>query len=358
MKSLVARITIPWERGEKRQIAVNLKPGITALTGPSGGGKSSFARCLLGLEAPLSGRISLNNSTLYDADQRINIPVKRRKFAAVTQRPALFPGMSVRQNIAFGATMRQPGLGDLIRALELGPILESKARHLSGGQAARTAIARSLASLPDFLVLDEPTAGLDRRRRVRLIHLLRSVLADWKIPVLYITHHTDEILSLAEQVMLMDDGKLISSAPPEEFFRQQESYDHLGTDDAGVVITGHVAAKSDNLLEVKAAEGVRLLISDHGETTGSRLALRILEADVALAKQRVNDISVLNQLPGRVSEIRNMRGDVSVEIALGSAPDSPRLRARVTKTSARALGLVIGTRVWALIKAVAIRTYD
>ncbi len=358
MKSMIANITMNWLQEETRQIAVNLKPGITVLTGPSGGGKTSFARALLGLDTPISGHISHNSQQIYKSDDAIDMPVAERNFAAVSQQPALFPTMTVRQNIMFGARMEKQALRELIKALELDDLMDSRAQHLSGGQAARVAIARSLASMPAFMVLDEPTAGLDRHRRGRFIHLLRKVLANWNIPVLYITHHTDEILSLADHVLLMDDGKLISQGALEAFFQQPEAFKHLGIDDAGVVVSGRVRDSSDDLIEVEIGEGVRMLLSNHGEAVGDRLRLRVLEADIAIARKRIDNISVLNQLPGRITDMTDIRGNISVEMTLGSADDSPRLRARVTKNSTVRLKLEPGMKVWALIKAVAIRTYD
>ena len=190
--------------------------GITALFGVSGAGKTSLINAISGLTQPQRGQIQLNDRLLYDAASGINLPPEKRRIGYVFQDARLFPHYRVRGNLQYGmAAAMKPQFDALVALLGLEALLQRYPASLSGGEKQRVAIGRALLTAPDILLMDEPLASLDLPRKRELMPYLQKLAKQVDIPVLYVSHSLDEILQLAETVLVLDHGKVKAFGPLE-----------------------------------------------------------------------------------------------------------------------------------------------
>lgn len=188
-----------------------LAPGITALFGPSGSGKTTTLDAIAGLRRPASGRIVIGERTLFDSARRVDLRPHERHVGYVPQDTALFPHMNVRRNVLYGRRHGQKlELDVVVRMLEVGELLERRVGDLSGGERQRVALARALMSAPDLLLLDEPLAAVDVERRRRILPYLVRVRDELRVPVIYVSHDRAEVDQLADRVVILDNGRVVS----------------------------------------------------------------------------------------------------------------------------------------------------
>jgi molybdate transport system ATP-binding protein len=190
-----------------------LPPGLTVLFGPSGAGKTRLLRLIAGLDQPAEGRITHDGRTFVDRSTRTTLPVHQRRIGMVFQEPYLLPHRTVEANVALtadGQTRhdRRAAAGHWLERAGAAPFARRRPHELSGGQRQRVALARALAGKPQLLLLDEPFTALDLERRRRLRRLVRSLVDEILIPTLFVTHDVDELTTLADQVLLADQGTI------------------------------------------------------------------------------------------------------------------------------------------------------
>jgi molybdate transport system permease protein len=217
-------------RFEKRLASFTLAPDFScedeplAILGPSGAGKSMTLRCIAGLEQPERGSIILNGRTLFDAEKRISVPTRQRGAGLLFQNYALFPHLTVSENVVFGlqdasprerASRAQRQIADV----HLGGLERRLPRELSGGEQQRVALARALATEPQALLLDEPLSALDTYLRSAIEQQLIVTLAKFRRPALYVTHNIEEAYRIASKLVVLSKGKVVASGPREEVFR-------------------------------------------------------------------------------------------------------------------------------------------
>lgn len=185
---------------------------VTALSGPSGSGKSSIVAAIAGLYRPARGRIAVNGDTLFDSERGINVLVNNRGVRVVFQESRLFPHFTVAQNLMFGRWLagkqRDRQFDEVVSLLGLAPLLARRPRKLSGGERQRVAIGRALLAEPKALLLDEPLASLDAGRKNEIIPYLARLVANARIPVLYVSHARDEIERMAQTIVKIDSGRV------------------------------------------------------------------------------------------------------------------------------------------------------
>jgi molybdate transport system ATP-binding protein len=192
-------------------VHVELDQPITALFGPSGAGKTTILDAIAGLRTPSAGSIVINREVLFDAARRIDVPTHRRHIGYVAQEVALFPHMSVRRNMLYGRRDGQKlSLDAVADMLEIAPLLDRAVPQLSGGERQRVALARALMSAPALLLLDEPLAAVDVERRRRILPYLERVRDDLRVPVVYVTHDPGEVRQLADEVVVMENGRVVA----------------------------------------------------------------------------------------------------------------------------------------------------
>jgi molybdate transport system ATP-binding protein len=200
--------------GFRLEAAFQSDAAVTALLGPSGSGKTSVLSMIAGLRRPDRGRIVLEDTVLFDSAKGINLPPQRRRIGYVLQDPLLFPHLSVRRNLLYGwrrrpADARAVALERVVAVLELEDVLDRLPHTLSGGQRQRTALGRALLCGPRLLLLDEPLAALDESLRGRILEYVERVLAEWRLPALYVTHYPVEVRRLAQRVVRLEAGRVV-----------------------------------------------------------------------------------------------------------------------------------------------------
>jgi molybdate transport system ATP-binding protein len=217
-------VRVRMSNGFALDVAFDVPPGVTVLFGPSGAGKSTTLAAIAGLVRPSSGRIALGDQVWFDSTAKIHVAVHRRHVAYVFQSLALFPHMTAVQNVEYGMdrTLAPAARADravaLLDRLRVPHLASRKPSTFSGGEAQRVALARALATSPRVILLDEPFSALDRDLRSELIADLRESIRELHVPVLFVTHHRQEVRALGDRVVLLDHGKVDRIVKVEELF--------------------------------------------------------------------------------------------------------------------------------------------
>ena len=332
------------------------QPGLTALFGRSGSGKTSLINLLAGLERPDQGRIAVGGHVLFDSESGIDVATERRRLGYVFQEARLFPHMSVTSNLTYGmrltpASEHHHDFDQIVDLLDLRPLLERRPGFLSGGEKQRVAIGRALLASPRLLLMDEPLASLDAPRKNEILPFIERLRDELKLPIVYVSHHMEEVIRLADTLVVLSDGKVVATGGIEDIMNRLDLHPLTGRHEAGAVITASVAGQDEpfGLTELSFA-GNRLLVPRLDLPEGSTLRVRVRARDVSLSLKAPTGISILNVFKGVIREINADEGpQVDVLLDIG-AP----LIARVTRKSLHDLKLKPGTPVHALVKAVAI----
>jgi molybdate transport system ATP-binding protein len=335
-------------------LAFDAPPGITALFGRSGSGKTTVVNAVAGLLRPDAGRIVAAGTILFDS--KINLPPHRRRLGYVFQEPRLFPHLTVRANLTYAARFAA-GSGDfddIVTLLALAPLLSRHPAALSGGEKQRVAIGRALLSKPRLLLMDEPLSALDAPRKAEILPYIEA-LRDRAIPILYVSHAVPEIARLADHVVVLDQGRILHQGPVSQVFSDPVLAPHLGLRAAGSVIQARFTAQdSDGLSRLETSAGP-LWVPRIAAAPGTILRIRIAAHDVILSRARPEGLSALNILPAKVVSLRLGDGPGAlVQLQLGA----DLLLARITRRSAEALALHPGLDVHVILKSVAIAPND
>ncbi|MEG2430302.1 MAG: ATP-binding cassette domain-containing protein [Acinetobacter sp.] len=198
------------------QASLDMQTQLIGIVGASGSGKSTFLKNIAGLLKPSQGFIHFQQKILFDHQQKLNIPVHQRKIALIFQQALLFPHLNVMQNLKYAEQLNIKNKGqqkfmfeDIVELLELKALLRHRAHQLSGGQAQRVSIGRALLSSPKLLLLDEPLNGLDQKLKNQILPFLKIVIHQTDLPMIYVTHHVDEVAYLQAQLLHFEKGKII-----------------------------------------------------------------------------------------------------------------------------------------------------
>jgi molybdate transport system ATP-binding protein len=332
--------------------------GITALFGRSGAGKTTLVNLLAGLARPDRGRIAVGGEVLFSADQGIDVPPERRRLGYIFQEGRLFPHYSVRGNLSYGRKARGGAIGfdAVVALLGLGALLERRPGDLSGGEKQRVAIGRALLAQPRLLLMDEPLASLDAPRKAEILPFIERLRDELHLPVIYVSHAMEEIVRLADTLVLMSEGRVAAVGTVEELTSRLDLRPLTGRYEAGAVIRATVAGHDATYgLSELAFPGGRLRVSHVAMPLGTPVRARIRARDVALATTRPTGISFRNIFAARVMEIAPERAPiVDVRLDIGTPAQPVALWARVTARAAHELGLAPGREVFALVKTVAL----
>ncbi len=350
-----------WRAGRfSLDAAFQTGPGITALFGHSGAGKTSVLALIAGLAKPDSGRIAVGGRVLFDGASGIDLPTHRRSVGYVFQEGRLLPHLTVRQNLLYGRFFSRgnagqdgaAGLEPVAKLLGLAELLGRYPAKLSGGEKQRVAIGRALLAEPLVLLLDEPLASLDAPRKAEILYYIERLRDDVRVPIVYVSHSLDEVVRLADSLVLLSGGRVLGSGPLREMMGRAELRPYLGRQEGGAVIEARVASQDleSGLARLEFAGGV-LEVPDVEALVGERLRVRVRARDVSIALSRPAGLSIRNVLAGTVVSLGEEEGpSLDVELDVGGAP----LIARITKKSAAELLLRPGKPVFALIKSVSI----
>lgn len=357
MASIEARFQLPFP-GFALEVDLQLPGvGVTALFGHSGSGKTTLLRCIAGLERAPQGYLQVGGVLWQDSAQGFFLPTHRRPLGYVFQEASLFPHLSVRRNLEYGqkrvpAADRRIALEQALDLLGIGHLLERMPDRLSGGERQRVAIARALALSPQVLLMDEPLAALDLQRKQEILPFLIRLHNELAMPILYVTHSPEEVIQLADHLVVLEAGKVAASGPLAETLTQLDSPLAQGEQASSMLqaqICGH--EPEFHLTQVQFAGGVLNLPYQRTTPIGTRLRLRVYARDVSITLQPPAQTSILNVLPAAITGMaHDDEGRSLVRLSLGGAP----LLAHITQKSAVQLGLQPGMQVFAQIKATAI----
>ncbi|HSO06921.1 MAG TPA: molybdenum ABC transporter ATP-binding protein [Pelomicrobium sp.] len=330
---------------------------VTALFGRSGSGKTTLANVAAGLVKPDRGRVVLGGTVVFDSERGIDVAAHRRRVGYIFQEARLLPHLTVRGNLLYGyqrtpAAERTVELAEVVELLGIAHLLERRPAGLSGGEKQRVAIGRALLTSPRMLLMDEPLASLDNLRKAEILQYIDRLKEELNVPILYVSHAIDEVVRLADTVVVLSDGAVRAAGPVEEVMGRLDLRPLTGRYEGGAVIEARVVAQDlDFGLATLRFSGGDLHVANLEALVGEPVRVRVRARDVALALERPEGLSMLNVLAGTVAEIADEGGAI-VDVRVQVGDDA--LISRITRRSLHDLGLAPGQPVYALIKAVAL----
>jgi molybdate transport system ATP-binding protein len=333
--------------------------GITVLWGPSGSGKTTLLRCVAGLEPAARGVLQVADEVWQDDAQGLRLPTWRRHLGYVFQEASLLAHLDVRRNLAYGLRRSQvDGGGQALQTatdlLGIAHLLDRRVDQLSGGERQRVAIARALATQPRLLLLDEPLSALDLARRQEVMPWLERLRDELRMPMLYVTHAFDEVARLADQLVVLDAGRVVAAGAVNDVLTAVDSPVVLA-DDAGTLVQARIMARDAQWHLAQAVfAGGAFWVRDAGYALGAALRVRVLARDVSVQLQAPvpAQTSIQNHLPAVVVAV--LADAHPAQALLHLRCGEARLLARVTRRAVSALDLVPGKPVWAQVKSVAV----
>lgn len=331
--------------------------GLTALFGPSGAGKTTVINAIAGLLRPEAGRISVNRRILFDSEAGISIPARLRRVGIVFQDARLFPHLNVEANIRFGwrrAATRVPEaeVARIVEMMALAALLGRKPIHLSGGERARVSIARALLSDPAILLFDEPLAALDVARKHEILPYFERLRDEGRVPMLYVSHSLDEISRLANDVVLLREGRVIATGSVFDVLTDLQLTEVTRGAPYGAVLETRVARHLPlDGLSVLAFSGGELWVPSLDKAVGIRLRTHIRAEDVIIARDEPRAISANNLLRVKITAFReNSPAHMDVRLLCGPTV----LVAHITRASFVRLALQVNDEVIAIVKSVTV----
>ncbi len=341
--------------GLELDVAFDAPAGVTVLFGPSGAGKTSVINAVAGLLKPDHAKIELDGSVLTDTANLRYLPPHDRRIGYIFQEARLFPHLSVRQNLLYGAWARRvqrqsSRFDDLVDLMGLGALLKRYPMHLSGGETQRVAIGRALLADPDLILADEPLASLDDARKEEILPYFERLRDDVKIPFLYVSHDAREVARLATIVVVLKDGRVQRQGTATDVLGDPAVVP-VGDQAAGAVLEARVVSHHEDGLTELAAGETPIFLRRVSAPVGAVLRVRIAARDVILTTSQPTDVSTLNILKAKIAGITETQDHAAI-VALDTK--AGRILATVTQRSVARLSLEPGQDCHALIKTVAI----
>ena len=340
MATLQTDFTLPL-RAFALELALDVSRTV-ALVGPSGAGKTSALRVVAGLVEPRRGRVSLDGEHWLDTERGLSLPPERRRVGLVFQDYALFPHLSVRANVAFGAAGRE--VDSVLERFRIGHLGSTRPHELSGGERQRVALARALAREPAVLLLDEPLAALDAHTKAEVRHELAELLRELALPTLLVTHDYEDAAALADEVGVLVEGRLRQLGPPAELVaRPQDAF--VASFTGANLLRGRARRGEGALTAIRLESGDDLYSADEAE---GDVGVVVYPWEVSVARTHAPDAdSALNVVRGQIGSLVEVANRVRVRVG--------PVTAEVTAASAERLELAAGGVAYATFKATGTR---
>jgi molybdate transport system ATP-binding protein len=309
---------------------------------------------IAGLRPVTDGEIEIDDKVLFSSARGINPPARQRGVGYVPQEGALFPHFSVRKNIVFGAARVGGPAGTktirmehVVEILEIGHLLDRSVTKLSGGEAQRVALARAILSQPRLLLLDEPLAALDIGLKERILPYLARVRDEFAIPMIYVTHNLTEVLTLADWVLMIQQGRLVAQGAPKELLGSRQASMQLAAEPLENVFTATLidADREAGRSRVRLASGTEIFIPYLAQPGGSPLQIRVSAEDILIGTKQPEGISAGNILPGTIRAVEFLEGQALLTVHTGE-----EFYVRLTAGAAARLHLTVGAEVFLIIK--------
>lgn len=305
-------------------VNVNLPAkGVTAIFGRSGAGKSSLINLIAGLSTAQSGTIELNDRILFNSQKKINLPPEKRHIGYVFQEHRLFPHYSVEKNLKYGCKrLNMEHFLQIIKLLGIEHLLNRYPSSLSGGEKQRVAIGRALLSSPDILLMDEPLSALDLPRKQELLNYLSKLATQLNIPILYVTHSLDEIIRLADYLLLLNNGKVLTFDSVINVWHSSVFSDWKPSNEQISLLELPVKTRQAdyNMLGLSLNEQM-LWINEHPRhQIGDKLRITIASRDVSISLDKPNGSSIRNSLKGIICQINKHLDHVDIAVNVENHP--------------------------------------
>jgi molybdate transport system ATP-binding protein len=334
-------------------VGFSLAPGITIIFGPSGAGKTTLLDCVAGLTTPDSGKIEVGERVLFDHARKTNLSVQSRRIGYVFQDLALFPHLTVAENIEYGLSGvdkngRRQKRDAILESFRISHLRARKPGEISGGERQRVALARALVTDPCILLLDEPMAALDAATKSRIIDDVRAWNAAHAIPILYVTHNREEVFALGDRVLVLENGRIIADGTPHGVMaapRRESLAQLIGFENIfhAVVIAIHEdrGTMRCRLVDSNVELETPLVRAD----VGSTLLVGIRAGDILLATIQPAGLSARNIIPGRVLSVAQRDVIVVVRVNCGV-----EMEVHLTLAARDSLQLQPGREIWLIVK--------
>ena len=356
--TLSARLTKRLTSGFALDVSFVVEPGVTILFGASGSGKTTILRCVAGLTRPDAGRVAVGERVLFDSQSPRDVPVPERRLGYVFQQLALFPHMTVAENIAYGLAAlprgeRQQRVVEAAGSFHIEGLLGRRPDQISGGERQRTALARALVTDPDALLLDEPLSALDYAIQRHIMDDLRRWNEARRIPVLYVTHSHREAFALGDRLLALEQGRVVASGSPHEVLDHPAHAPLAALAGFENLFAATVAARSERggtMRCLLAGTSTELEVPLGAAPVGARVRIALRAGDILLADREPAGLSARNILRGTVAA-STMHGTTVVATIDAGA----RFLVHLTPGGADTLGLQPGNPVWLVIKTYSCR---
>jgi molybdate transport system ATP-binding protein len=327
--------------------------GFTILFGASGAGKTTLLDCIAGLEAPQSGRITAGQTVLFDSDAHVNLPPNRRSVGYLLQTLALFPHMTVQENVQYGLhglakPEREERSGEILESFRIGALAQRRPAELSGGERQRAALARALVTRPRVLLLDEPLSALDAVTKSQIVADLRAWNREQQIPILYVTHQREEVFALGERVIALEAGRITEQGSPHEVLHRPEleSVAQLAGFENILDATFIAEHPEQGTMTCRVGESALSLEVPLTRVDRSRpLRIGIRAGDILLASSSPQGLSARNVFSGTIMSLERRDVMVLAEIDCGV-----QIEVHLTPAACGDLNLAIGRGVWLVVK--------
>ena len=369
MESTLTNAALPTTSAEVREVAVQIRkrlgkdfeldlavafpPGITILFGASGAGKTTLLDCVAGLVRPDAGRIAIAETILFDSASEINVPPQGRRVGYVFQDLALFPHLSVEDNVEYGISSldgkeRTRRSHEILESFRIAQLRARRPGQISGGERQRVALARALVIDPAILLLDEPLAALDAATKATIVDDLRTWNQEHRIPVVYVTHSREEVFALGERVIVLENGRAIAqgtphqvmSAPRLETVAQLAGFENIFD---ATVMAAH--AERGTMACQLAGSRIELETPLMRAEVGSKMKVGVRAGDILLASLPPVGLSARNIIPGKVVSLAQRDVIVAAKVDCGV-----EMEVHLTLAARDSLQLQPGREVWLVLK--------
>jgi len=339
-------------------VSFTVPAGVTMLFGASGSGKSTVLRAVAGLLPPDAGSVTIGAHVVFDRSAGVDVPARQRRIGYVFQHLALFPHLSVEDNLAFGlhdqpADARRRKTREIAASFSIDHLLGRRPAAISGGERQRTALARSLVTSPSALLLDEPLSALDHATQSRIIDDLRRWNAEHQIPILYVTHSHREVFALGDRVIVLDGGRVTASGTPHDVLEMPEQASLAQLAGFENVLEAEVTARKADAGTMTcrlAGQRVELEVPLARGAAGAAVRVAIRAGDILLATEPPRGLSARNILRGQLASLTRDGAAMVAAVDAGA-----RFVVHLTPSSAFGLGLTVGQDVWLVIKTYSCR---
>jgi molybdate transport system ATP-binding protein len=333
-------------------------PGTTILFGASGAGKTTILDCIAGLQAPDEGSIRTGEAALFDSAANINLPPNRRRIAYLLQTLALFPHMSVEQNVRYGlanldAAERERRIAEILESFHISTLARRRPSEISGGERQRVALARALVTRPRVLLLDEPLTALDKPTKARIIEDLRAWNQQFRIPILYVTHDREEVFALGERMLVLENGRIVAQGLPHDVLQRPEleSVAQLAGFENVFDCTVDARNAEQGTMSCRiAGTQVELEVPLTRVVPGRKVRVGIRAGDIMLATAPPQRLSARNVISGEIRSLERRDVMVIARVDCGAI-----FEVHLTLGAVRSLALATGSRVWLVLKTYSCR---